>query len=94
MNALVYFQKGSNLAKHLHTQPEHLVNSIRRDFHDPQRFKSNSLIDFLWQICKKRKFARQVLKARVQIDKELDLQKFIHRLRLQVGTSIGLLTSR
>ena len=43
---------------------------------------------------KKSKYLKLIRKSHTQVDKELDLQKFIHRSRTNVTALLGLLTSK
>ena len=71
------------------------TNNMIRDFNQIQKIPKKSIWKNLFDrwCSKKSKYHRLLRKSRIQIDKELDLQKFIHRSRVQVTSMLGLLTA-
>ena len=73
---------------------DELLRSMKNDFESIKPITHKKF----WQTClecfKSSKYRKLLRKSSIQIDKELDLQKFIHRLRLQVTSILGLLTSQ
>ena len=69
-----------------------LIDNIKNDF---QQYKPIKRIGILSQIffCR-RNYRKMMNKAKSALDKELDLQKFIYRQRLQTTAILGLLTGR
>ena len=72
-----------------------MVESINRDFSSIKKLQLKdfftSLLDRIKCNLKNKKLLRKSL---TQIDKELDLKKFLHRSRVTFASLLGLLTSK
>ena len=69
-----------------------LLKNIRRDFQVAKTLQK--LTFYAVNLCCNRQYKKMMYKAKSRIDKELDLQKFILRQRMQATAILGLLNSR
>ena len=78
-----------------------IMESMQRDIQEHKRIPSKScIITWLNKVSCIRinlikgqaKHYKVLAKSNTQIEKELDLQKFLHRVRLQATATLGLLT--
>lgn len=65
---------------------------LKADFFDVARIRATGWLRSLVNRCQRSKRNKLVNKALIKIDKEMDLQKLIHRQRILLMTAISHLT--
>lgn len=71
-----------------------LLKNMDQDFEKTKPLEEKGYFStFLTRCSRKSKYSKLMEKVQNQIDKELDLQKYIHRVRLQVTTTLGILNT-
>ena len=70
-----------------------IAQNMVTNFNLIERLKFSNYFKSFWERCKQQKQKRQLLeKAQERLDKELDLQKFLSRIRSTMIATMGILT--
>ena len=74
---------------------QNTLKNMIKDFKVTKKIKRENYLKFLFdRILCNNKYKKLIDKSQIQIDKELDLHKFIHRIRLLITAVMGLLTTQ
>ena len=70
-----------------------VIDSLTREFERTKEIDEPGLLRSIWNRFRAPNTYNLLNKFQIQLDKELDLSKIIHRLRLLIFTAMGTLTS-
>ena len=74
---------------------ENLLENMITDFKQTKRITKQNYLKYLFdRILGNNQYKKLIAKSQTQIEKELDLHKFIHRIRLLVTAAMSLLTTQ
>jgi len=70
-----------------------MIAGLTRDYERTKEIAEPGLLQSIWNRFREPKTYQLLNKFQIQLEKELDLSKIIHRLRLLIFTAMGTLTA-